>query len=451
MNIELSHINKSFGSKQVLLDVSVKFEGGKINALLGENGAGKSTLANLIARESYVQKVDQNPLLVDEISVKQNILCGHRLSKKIFDKKLKILKQEWKINLNLNKKILDCTQSQKFFTSLFSALIVEPKVLILDEPTRSLEWNEKLVLFSNLRTLAQKGCNILIITHSIEEALFYTDTITVLEHGKVTAFYDESKNFDREKHNFSSQEKTLFYQKNEFLKKTSANNEILLKIENLVCKPKNRPSINIKNLEIQKAKVNLIFLPAEEGLFTLENILTGIETSSVKGKLIWKQNKKIKSRNLRFKKLTPHFVRCFLGKNKTAVLFSDKIFHSSNPEITVEQLVCVNQKQNFFFPDTFTLAKKIINEAKINTSPKEKVKTLSGGMLQKLLFEKELSFSPQLLILSEPLQGLDYNSAIKMCQTIKSLTFSGKTVIILSSTEYPEIFADTIYPQTKKN
>ena len=445
MEIKLEHINKSFGAKDVLKDVSVNFSSGKINALLGENGAGKSTLAKIIAGFPCVKIVRQEPLLSKKITVRQNILAGTNIKKSDFTNRLENLQKQWCPSLDLNKKVSDCTSSQKFFTSLLSCLITNPEVLILDEPGRTLEWHERRLLYAGIRNLASSGMNIIIITHSIEEARLYTDTITVLEQGKITAFYEKSMDFDSSKHNFSTSDFNDFSLNPKNENSSPLSGDFLFKIEDLICRPKFRFPLELKELSVEKEKVTLVQSPGTGKIFTLENILFGLEKSSVKGKLFWNYKNKTKKKNLSFFPITPIFVRNMFGKNSVGLVSANKLFRSSNPDLTVEQMLTPVWKNKFFFPDTEKTASDIINKAQVNACPKDKTSSLSGGMLQKLILERELNKTPKLLILCEPLQGLDNNSAIETCRRIKALTYSGKTVLVLSSTEYPTFFADRIF------
>ena len=95
--------------------------------------------------------------------------------------------------------------------------------------------------------------------------------------------------------------------------------------------------------------------------------------------------------------------------------------------------------------ESITLAQEILNKTNINTTLNEKINTLSGGMLQKLLLEKEISYNPDILILCEPLQGLDSKSSEIICTRIKQLKNQGKTILILSSVDFPTEYADTTY------
>ena len=100
--------------------------------------------------------------------------------------------------------------------------------------------------------------NIIIITHSIEEARLYTDTITVLEQGKITAFYEKSMDFDSSKHNFSTSDFNDFSLNPENGNSSPLSGDFLFKIEDLICRPKFRFPLELKELSVEKEKVTLI-------------------------------------------------------------------------------------------------------------------------------------------------------------------------------------------------
>ena len=88
------------------------------------------------------------------------------------------------------------------------------------------------------------------------------------------------------------------------------------------------------------------------------------------------------------------------------------------------------------------LALNMIKNAGVNITPFEKCKNLSGGMLQKLLFERELYNQPPLLILCNPLQGLDHDTCKKTCERIKQAAENGAYVLVLSYGAFPPEFSD---------
>jgi len=216
MDIALSHVSKRYLHKVVLENLSVAFKGGMIHALLGENGAGKSTTAAILsgglqydegsilingnvvhfetprdAVRAGIVCVQQRPLLAGSISVIENILLGSEYSQA--GKKLKrreILqeaekyRQKWAPQLDFRARVAGTGGDERFYTSLIAALICRPSVLILDEPSALLDWEQRRALYANIRELACDCMKKIVITYFMQEAERCTDTIAVLRKGK---------------------------------------------------------------------------------------------------------------------------------------------------------------------------------------------------------------------------------------------------------------------------
>ena len=371
MTLELRDICLRYSKKIVLDNLSLTFEGGQIHALLGENGAGKSTTANIIcgelqpdqgqilldgkqvvfkspkaAIEHGICYVHQTPMLADSISVKENLLLG---IKKEYKNNIIPVAKMWLPDIPLHTFVKDLSGGMKFFVALCSALIKCPRLLILDEPTALLDNEQRNFLFENLHTLAASGMNIILITHYLDEAEKYCDTIDFLEEGKL------------------AQKKTL---------------PVLTK-------------------SIQKGKITLIQGQEEDGLGELEN------------KLIQDALK--------------------TDRHHYAIIPTDRKYTASNPNLTILQLLTsaldIPQKEK---P---AVALKMIKNAGVNITPFENCKCISGGMLQKLLIEREFYNNPENLLLCNPLQGLDSATCTKICERIKQAADNGANVTVLSYRE----------------
>ena len=126
------------------------------------------------------------------------------------------------------------------------------------------------------------------------------------------------------------------------------------------------------------------------------------------------------------------------------IIPSDRNFRASNPEYSILQLLTVynNSKKR---SDLETQAQQLIERAKINIKASEKVSCLSGGMLQRLLLEREIFENPDILIFCEPLQGLDFEASNKTLELISKLKEQKKIIIVLSSSDFPLEMADFVY------
>ena len=197
--------------------------------------------------------------------------------------------------------------------------------------------------------------------------------------------------------------------------------------------------INIfKNLNffIQKGCITLIKGLTEDGLYLLENIVTAMDVKNCSGIIHFSDRCTI---NLKKNAYSPRILRYKAGFS-VGIIPTNKRFRGSNPELSVEQMLCakfVGKEKN-----TSQLSDDFIAKSKVNISRKEKSKNLSGGMLQKLLLERELHNNPKLLILCNPLQGLDVDSCNHICKKIGNFAENGAYILIISSGAFPSEHCD---------
>lgn len=212
----MSGIGKSFGTNKVLDDVNFHLKSGEIHALMGENGAGKSTLMNIL---TGIHKADYGKILVDGKEVvfscnkdaeKAGIAFVHQelniwpnmtllenlflsdLPKNKFGivdfKKMRKLAEEKcadiGVNIPLDKIAEECSVGQQQLTEIVRSLMVDAKVIIMDEPTAALTERETDCLFSVMSKLKSRGVSIIYISHRMEEVFVNCDTITVMRDGK---------------------------------------------------------------------------------------------------------------------------------------------------------------------------------------------------------------------------------------------------------------------------
>ena len=212
--LQMKNIHKSFGATQALKGVDLDILRGQVNAIVGSNGAGKSTLMKTLAgiyrpdegtilfdgqditgfsplklQELGIQVVHQVLNIVGSMSVLENILlanppvrCGLLKWKSGQDTVRRILK-EIDFPLELSAPAGSLSVSQQQFVILARALIHQPKILVLDEPTARLGMEETQKLFALIRTLKQRGATIIYISHRMEEIYTICDRISVFRDG----------------------------------------------------------------------------------------------------------------------------------------------------------------------------------------------------------------------------------------------------------------------------
>lgn len=215
MEIIMSGIAKSFGSNQVLKDVSIHLKAGETHALMEENGAGKSTLMNILtglhkadagvitvdgiertfknpreAEENGIAFIHQELNIWPNLTILENLFLMHPLCTNFgfLDQKAMLeLATKKCAELNIQLPLLteagSCSVGQQQMTEILRTLMLDAKVVIMDEPTSALTERETQILFSVMKTLKEKNVAIVYISHRMEEVFSQCDYISVMRDG----------------------------------------------------------------------------------------------------------------------------------------------------------------------------------------------------------------------------------------------------------------------------
>ena len=211
MGIKVENINKSYGAQQVLKDVCFTIEKGKIVGLLGPNGAGKSTLMKILT--GYI-KADSGVAIIDGINIDENPIKVKQILGylpehnplyldmyvreylsfvcdiyKVSKKQIEIAVSQTGLTEEAHKKIAQLSKGYRQRVGLAAALIHNPEVLILDEPTTGLDPNQ-LVEIRNLIKELGKDKTVILSTHIMQEIEQMADRVLIINQGKILA--DES-------------------------------------------------------------------------------------------------------------------------------------------------------------------------------------------------------------------------------------------------------------------
>ena len=499
--LSLYKISKSFPRKKVLDDVSISFESGHIYALLGENGAGKSTLASVLTgnlradggkilldgaeidkdglEKVRIAAVNQIPELVDSISVIDNCILGAEPSGRSgiirrgeARKKLDELCEKWNTGSILSKKTYTLTAQERFFAAFLSALYRKPDWLILDEPSATLSSSERASLFEKLTAvvkqdntcsaelspgITEKNLCVIFITHDIQEAVRYSDAVYVLRDGVVSAQFEsdslkgrDPKNVEKDIYSAMFNETDVSTEKDETpadishkddslhaevsqnptnQKTGNASSDVILEFSGVSASPYRKASLYDVSFALKNSSVTCITGQKEAGLETLEDIVTGMSDYAVSGE--------IRFMGIACKKLTPILLR----EHGAGIVPSDKTHRASSPHLSVRDILTARYGRET----------DIIKASGIDILPEEPVSNLSGGMLQSLIIERELSIengfnARPLLIFANPVYGLDRRRTHVIIRRIKEEAQKGAAVLVLT-TEGSEVekIADITY------
>jgi AI-2 transport system ATP-binding protein len=220
--LSVRNIHKSFAKNQVLKGINLDVSAGEVLALIGGNGAGKSTLMKIImcihpqdigdiyvegkkvlnskpsdAMDLGMYLVPQEPMLFPNMSVEENILIGFNEKPKELDKRLIDLLEQIGCNLDLNRKAMSLSIAEQQMVELLRGLMRNAKLLILDEPTSALTFDEVEALFKIINDLKKKNIAIIYITHRLAEVFTIATSVAIMRDGIIT-LNGQIKDFTRE-------------------------------------------------------------------------------------------------------------------------------------------------------------------------------------------------------------------------------------------------------------
>ena len=214
----MKNISKSFPGVKALDNVSFDINAGEVHSLIGQNGAGKSTLMGILngitkpdSGEIYINNkivriddpndafnlhlsiVHQEFALCNNLTVAQNIFLGSEPfnkggfinNKEINNKSIDLLKKI-NVNLNIDNIVGDLNTSEWQIIEICKALSKNPKFIIMDEPTASLDESQIENLFSIIAKLKMSGIGIIYISHKLSEIIKVSDRITIIRDGKIS-------------------------------------------------------------------------------------------------------------------------------------------------------------------------------------------------------------------------------------------------------------------------
>ncbi len=456
MNIEMTGIMKSFGTNQVLNNAGFFLRDGEVHALMGENGAGKSTLMKILTgvytRDGGIVKVNgqevhySNPQEAEaagivfiyqelnvmfDLTVEENLFMGKEITKSfgICDKKAMRAKAEevlerMGVSIPVDTVMSDLSVGQQQMIEICKALLVDAKVIIMDEPTAALTQSETAALFEVIENLRKRGVSIVYISHRMEEIFELCDRITVLRDGqyidtceikditmddvvKMMIGREIGERYPSRNHSVG---KTVFEVKG--LSRKGAFNDVsftvgageVLGVSGLM---------GAGRTEIMQAVFG--YLPADSG----EILIDG-------------QPVKIKN-PMDAMKAGIGFIT---EDRKVEGLMLDKTIREN---IALANLGTISGSGVISKAKEKSLISRGIEEFKIRCFGTEhECGNLSGGNQQKVVLAKWIYTEPKILILDEPTRGVDIGAKKEIYNVINDMARKGVAIIMVSS-ELPEI------------
>ncbi len=454
--LEMRNICKSFPGVKALQNVDFTLCEGEVHALMGENGAGKSTLIKVLtgvytkdsgqvyikgsdkavnikspqdAQRSGISTVYQEITLCPNLTVAENIYIGREKGMLLNWKKRNAEAEKVLSSLGINVKptqqLASCSIAVQQMVAIARAVDMECKVLILDEPTSSLDESEVAKLFTLMRQLKARGVGIIFVTHFLDQVYEICDKITVLRDGTLVGEYEiselprvqlVSKMLGKELDDMSDI-------KGDSTASIDMESAPVFEGEGLVSDQGIKPF----DFHIRKGEVN--GFTGLLGSGRSECVRTIFGADRILGGKVKMNGKSVK--------ITKPIDAM---KNGIAYLSEDRKRDGIVGDLSVREniILALQVKKGFFKPFTKAQANKFAEEyiklLDIKTaSANTPIKSLSGGNQQKVLIARWLLTHPEYLILDEPTRGIDVGTKIDIQKLVLKLASEGMSVTFISS------------------
>lgn len=456
--LSMRNISKSFPGVRALQNVDFTLRKGEIHALMGENGAGKSTLIKVLtgvypkdsgqvfldtgnglkeinvkspyeAQNLGISTVYQEITLCPNLTVAENMFIGrgsyHTVNWRAMKKRAAEILEKLNIPARATQQLDTCSIAVQQMVAIARAVDMDCKVLILDEPTSSLDEQEVEKLFSLMRDLKSCGVGIIFITHFLEQVYEICDRITVLRNGELVGEY-EIKDLPRVQLISKMMGKDL--EDVSALQKSKRVDEETH--EPPVYEAVGLSSINCSNafdFRIRKGEVN--GFTGLLGSGRSESVRAIFAADRITGGKI-----RINGRDVKIKKPKDAM------KHGIGYLPEDRKRDGIVEDLSVREniILALQVMKGFFRPfsraEAEAFADKYIKLLGIKTASMDTpIKSLSGGNQQKAILARWLLTNPQYLILDEPTRGIDVGTKVEIQKLVLKLAEEGVSITFISS------------------
>jgi ribose transport system ATP-binding protein len=457
--LSLKKVHKSFGPTIALDGVDLDLREGEVHALIGENGAGKSTLMNVIAgslrpdqgtmeihgqvyapanpldaRTRGIALIHQELSLCPHLSVAENVLMGIESSSlgwldrdKLITRTSEVLKTFHHADIRPEKRVGDLSVAARQIVEISRAIAAQARIILMDEPTSSLQREDVEHLFTLIRKLSSEGISVIYISHFLEEVRQISDRFTVLRDGRSVATGDIATTTDDE---LISKMVGRAHQ-NLFPVRTPAVGDTILDVRNLATPP----LLKNASFELRRGEILGIAGLMGSGRTPLLRTIFGLETAA-SGTI------EVNKKNLSNGRTTPA-MRLIEG---LGYLSEDRkgdgltLNQSLADNVTVTRFDSCSRWGWLDLSAQRKQAEKLVNALKIRTrGVQQEVGSLSGGNQQKVIVARLLHQDADVLLLDEPTRGIDIGSKAQVYETIAACAAQNKAVLMVSS-YLPELF-----------
>jgi len=460
--LSLTDIHKHFGPTIALDGVTLELRKGEVHALIGENGAGKSTLMNVIAgslrldqgrmeiggepyapatpldaRRHGIALIHQELSLCPHLSVAENIMMGMESSRlgwlnreQLHSRTNEVLQTFKHADLRPDKLVRDLSVAACQIVEICRAIAARAHIILMDEPTSSLQRDDVSRLFSLIRKLSAEGISVIYISHFLEEVRQVSDRFTVLRDGRSVATGEIAAITDDELIGkmVGRSAQTLFPPR---AKPSPSRTNNVLEVRDLAA----LPLLKTASFELRRGEILGIAGLMGSGRTQLLRTIFGLEratsgTIEVIGKSLYARGE---TPSIRLIQGLGYLSEDRKGEGLTLTLpVSDNVTLTKFSSCSRWGWIDLGRQRK--------QTEKLIAALKIKTrSVRQAVGSLSGGNQQKVIVARLLHQDADVLLLDEPTRGIDIGSKAQVYETIAHCAAQNKAVLMVSS-YLPELF-----------
>lgn len=466
--LEMKNITKEFPGVKALDDVSFKIKKGEIHALVGENGAGKSTLMKILSgvyptstysgeivvkgekkdfknikdsEKAGISIIYQELALVKQLNIAENIFLGNEFVEKgsinwnLTHVKAKQFLSEVGLNENTETKIMEISIGKQQLVEIAKAISKDVEILILDEPTASLNETDTENLLNIIKALKTKGVTCIYISHKLNEIMNIADSVTIIRDGKTICTKDMRSS---ERLTEDDMIALMVGRKitNRFPRQPHKAKEVVLEVNNFTVYNPDIPEKKvIDNVSFSARKGEILGIAGLMGAGRTELAMSLIGAYGAKKSGEIKINGKKAILNNPRQAIKDGLSYCTEDrKGNGLVLLMDV---KENMSLAALKSICKLNVINS--NEEIKRSNSLVGKMNIKTPSIEQcVSNLSGGNQQKVAVAKWLMTQPKILILDEPTRGIDVGAKYEIYNIMNELVDEGVCIIMISS-ELPEI------------
>lgn len=448
--VELRNISKRFGTALANSQVNFALRPGEIHALLGENGAGKSTLMRILyglyhadegeiwvagkkvtirspkdAMRHGIGMVTQHFALAMPLTVAENIVLGHSqgvgLTRKAIEGQVATVAGRFGLELDPAALVQDLSVGQRQRVEIVKALCRQASVLILDEPTAVLAPQEVERLFANLKRLQEQGLSVIFISHKLHEVMAITNRVTVLRAGKVSGVVSTDATSQAELARMMVGRMAAAAPK--VVMQTGQ--PVVLRLNDVsTVDRKGIPILKKITLEVHASEILGVAGVSGNGQVELSEVISGVRPCTG-GQIIVAGEEITDARPTRV--MAAGVGRIPEDRNASVVA-----------ELTVAQNLALEHLDDFTnhgVLDRQALirhAETLIAQYQIKAAPHDKIRTLSGGNLQKVILARVIERNPKVMVVAQPTRGLDIGATGYVRQKLLEQRAKGAAILLIS-------------------